>query len=219
MIRRTTPLSDFDLVPQAILARSILYFTIKPFEDTDDLDHFQGAAFTLGNNCHFALRNYRGHPKRTVTLYFEYDDRNIAEVNNLIDEIIEHLQLPKSAVAWRRGESYEFGQFKIHPDRLFEREARILTLKIAATFARNRASTSEIKARVPDYMELGKEDWLPYKNRGVEPRWRQIVGNVSSHRPGQNSIFNLGYAEKTDDGVQVTREGLNYLNSMGFAES
>ena len=101
-------------------------------------------------------------------------------------------------------------------DRLREPEARILTLRIAAGRPNREAETAYIKDRVPDYITLTPEDLKPSNTRGREPMWRQIVGNVISHKPSSTSIFTKGYAERLPDGIRVTDAGVAYLASLGF---
>ena len=47
--------------------------------------------------------------------------------------------------------------------------------------------------------------------------WQQVVGNVISHKDQSTSIFSLGYAVRTDDGICVTESGRDYLSNMGFS--
>ena len=101
-------------------------------------------------------------------------------------------------------------------DRLREPEARILALRIAASRPNREASTTYIKDHIQDYIELTNIDLKPSLTRQHEERWQQIVGNVVSHSKTSTSIFNRGYAERTDDGIRVTDLGLNHLAMLGF---
>jgi hypothetical protein len=101
--------------------------------------------------------------------------------------------------------------------KLKEPEARDLVLQIAASFPGHRASTTQIKEAAPSFRKMSEEDLKPSKTRANETMWEQIIGNVTgSHRNSGVSIFNRGYADRTDDGVQVTQKGLDYLKSKGL---
>ena len=142
------------------------------------------------------------------------------EIEEALERVIECLHVPQTGVAWRRGEDYEYGRLPRQPeDRLREAEARILALKIAAECDGNTASTEYIKKRVPELIPLTEKDLQKSSSRPRENLWQQIVGNVISHKPGNRSIFNQGYAERTFDGLRVTIQGMNYLKSMGFLAS
>lgn len=217
MIRQTPPLDDIDMVPQAIFARPICYFTVQPISGVDDLDSFEGAAFALDNDIHFCLRHYKGHREHTVTFYLEYGKDRVEEIGGVIQRTLVALNLSQDAVLWRRGDDFAPGTLRVSTERLSEKEARILTLKIAAARKNHRASTTYIKEQIPKYFPLTELDKRPYPSRGREPRWRQIVGNVTSHKLTSNSIYSRGLAQRTDDEIELTKNGLSYLNSIGFS--
>ncbi|MBO6667798.1 hypothetical protein [Parvibaculum sp.] len=100
--------------------------------------------------------------------------------------------------------------------RLREPEARILALRIAASYPNHQTSTTNIKAAVPKLVELTDIDKQPSPTRKHEHKWEQIVGNVVSHQKTSTSIFNKGYAVRTEDGIRVTEKGLDYLKKKGF---
>jgi len=208
---------DYDVVPQAIFWRPLNYFTMFIRDAEDGLDLYRGATFTLGNNLRFDLRAYRGHPEFTVTLYLPdgVDDEN--EISEAIDRVIKEMVIPASAVAWRRGQRFEFGELtRPKGDRLREPEARLLALKIAAMRPNRTATTTFIKKEVPKYLELTKADLAPSASRTRESRWQQIVGNIISHDKARQGPFVRGYAVKANQGLEVTEKGLDYLNNMGF---
>lgn len=100
--------------------------------------------------------------------------------------------------------------------RLKESEARILSLRIAASQPNSEASTAYIKNHITDYIDLTEIDLEPSPKRKNEQRWQQIVGNVVSHSKSSTSIFRQGHAERTHDGIRVTAAGLLYLNKLGL---
>jgi hypothetical protein len=103
-------------------------------------------------------------------------------------------------------------------DRLRESEARILALRIAASRPGREAATSYVKDHVTDYVELTPVDLEPAPTRHNEQRWRQIVGNIVSHKHASTSIFNMGYAVRMPgiDGIRVTDKGVEYLQELGY---
>lgn len=212
---------DYDVAPQAIIWRPLKYFTLTFRKGEDGLDEFEGASFTIGNDIRFDLRVYRGHPAFTVTLYLPAeieDEKRIAEITDIV---IEKMIIPLTAVAWRRGQRFEFGAplARQRGDRLHEDEARILVLKIAAQQPRRVATTQFLKKEVPKYIELSPLDRRPSASRPREQLWQQIVGNVISHKGVREGPFAKGYAVKTNDGIAVTPRGMAYLNSIGFSGS
>lgn len=98
--------------------------------------------------------------------------------------------------------------------RLSEPEARILALRIAATFPQHQASTSEIKDLVPSYVFFTEVDLQPSETRLNECKWQQVVGNVISHQQSGSSIFTKGLAERTADGLKVTQDGILFLEEL-----
>jgi hypothetical protein len=161
----------------------------------------------------FALRHYRGHPKKTVTLYLE---DKLVRLDWVIRRVIRGFHMPTTAVQWKRGEPVEFGSIRPLKGRLHESEARILVLKIAMTRQNAVASTSYIKQCIPEFTSLTKEDLEKLPSRGGEERWQQIIRNVISHSSPSLSIFSLGYAVRTVGGIRVTRLGRDFLGDMGF---
>lgn len=217
MLRLANHGLEADVIPQAIFWRPLVYFTTIIRQDQDGLDLYQGASFSIDNRLNFDLRHYRGHPNYTVSLYFAFTLRREPEVEAAVDSVVEMMAVPEHAVAWKRGWDFEFGSLHRHEtDRLREAEARILALKIAAQQPHGRASTELIKQQVPNYYPLSEIDLQFSPSRRRERRWQQIVGNVVSHQKSFRGIFAMGYAERTADGIQVTRNGANYLNSIGF---
>ena len=208
---------DYDVVPHAIIWRPLRYFTVKIRQGLDNLDQFEGASFAIGNDVRFDLRRYKGHPALTVTLYLEFDLEDAVRISQIIDLVVKEMVIPATAVAWRRGQAFEFGKLERHrDDRLREREARNLALKIAAQQPNRAASTRLLKQEIPKYIGLSPEDQKTSQSRPNEKLWQQIVGNVISHREAAESLFIQGYAVKNKTGIAVTPKGIDYLNSIGF---
>jgi hypothetical protein len=220
-VRQSMYEPDYDVVPQAIFWRPLRYFTMCIREGEDGLDFFEAASFTIGNEIKFDLRVYRGHPELTVTLYLPDSVSNEKRISEIIDLVIRGMVIPLAAVAWRRGQKFEYGSLarSKQDDRLRESEARILVLKIAAGQAGRAASTSLLKKEMPKYIDLTPIDRTRSKSRPREFIWQQVVGNVVSHQKSGDGPFVKGLAVRTADGLKVTKKGLDYLANIGFKSS
>ncbi len=215
--------SDFEVVPHAIIWRPLRYCTLIIREGEDDLDKFEGASFAIGNDIRFDLRVYQGHihPEVTVTLYLPEDVRDEKRVSEIVSLAIKEMAIPVSAVAWRRGQNFRFGRLERSPqDRLREREARILVLKIVASQPERSATIGKLREEVPKYFDLSPVDQSRSPSRKNEKLWQIVVRNtMSSHRTGTRSIFAQKWAMKIPGGLKVTQRGMDYLNSIGFSNS
>lgn len=217
MIRPSQFAIQTDVLPQAIFWRPLLYFSTTIRDDEDGLDHFKVVTFTIDNEITFDLRHYRGHPSETATIYLPFEIQNVDVIVSTIKIIVTEVALPAYAIAWQRGWDFEFGSLRRQDsDRLREPEARILALKIAARCPSHSATTEYIKQQVPQYYPLSPADRRRSLSRRQEEVWQQIVGNVISHQKTLSGLFGMGYASRTDDGLSVTKNGLDYLNSIGF---
>lgn len=218
MLRACRTAVGEDLIPQAIVWRPIRYFSTYVRTDQDDLDTFEVASFDVGNDYRFDLRHYGGHPPLTVTIYLPQFIEDLRIINSALDYVLKELTVPAKAVAWRRGQPFEYGVLhRSTDDRLREQEARVVALKIAARRLNRTVTTEHIKRELPKIFPLSAIDlnWSP--SRRNERLWQQIVGNVISHGRGPKGIFALGLAERTQDGLKITETGLDYLKSIGFS--
>jgi hypothetical protein len=215
--------SDVDGVPQAIFWRSLRYCTLVIRKGQDDLDDYEGASFVIGNDIRFDLRVYRGHIHRevTVTLYLPVEIQDEKTISDTVSTIIKEMKIPVTAVAWKRGQEFHFGKLeRSDEDRLKEREARILILKIAASQPKRSVSITKLREEVPKYFDLSPIDKRRSPSRKNEVLWQIVVRNTtSSHTTGNQTIFAQGWAEKIPGGLKVTKSGVDYLNSIGFLEA
>lgn len=214
-VRKLDP--DREVVPQAILWRSLRYCTLVIHEGQDDLDSFKGASFVIGNDIHFDLRVYRGHVRSevTVTLYLPEELRDETKIAETVSTIIKEMAIPVSAIVWKRGQKFQFGKVERNSsDRLLEKEARILVLKIAASEPRRSASLKKLREEIPKHFDLSRKDKLISPSRN-EPLWKIVVRNAAS---SHSNLFAQGLAKKIPAGIKVTQNGLDYLNSIGFLD-
>jgi hypothetical protein len=213
---------DMEVVPHAIIWRSLRYCTLVVREGQDDLDKYKGASFTIGNDIKFDLRVYHGHIHSgvTVTLYLPEDVQDEQRVSEIVSKVIHEMAIPVSAIAWRRGQKFHFGKLERSPlDRLRESEARILVLKIAASQPKRSVTIGKLREEIPKYFDLSQTDKAHSPSRKNEALWQIVVRNtMSSHTTGKRTIFAQGWAEKIAGGLKVTRRGMDYLNSIGFSD-
>src|SRR5436309_478924 len=94
---------ESDVLPQAIFWRPLFYFTTAIREDEDGLDRFKVVTFTIANRLVFDLRNYRGHPIETVTVYLPFDMQSEEDIIAAVELVVTETAVPAPAVAWRRG--------------------------------------------------------------------------------------------------------------------
>lgn len=212
-----------EVVPHAIIWRSLRYCTLVIRKGQDDLDKYEGASFIIGNDIRFDLRVYHGHihPEVTVTLYLPQDVRDEKQIAATVATIIDEMKIPVSAIAWKRGRKFQFGKLERSPDdRLREKEARIIILKIAASQPKRAVTITKLREEVPKYFDLSEVDRRGSPSRKNEVLWQIVVRNtMSSHTTGSRTIFAQGWAVKVPGGLKVTQSGINYLNSIGFLES
>jgi hypothetical protein len=107
-------------------------------------------------------------------------------------------------------------RIEARPKRTSEHVMRIAALQVAASKPHGKATTTELKNEVNQYLDLTSEDLLPSKTRPNEAMYQQIVGNIVSHRESRDNIFAMGWATYTGDGIQITEGGRQYLNTIGL---
>jgi hypothetical protein len=96
--------------------------------------------------------------------------------------------------------------------RTFEKEMRLIVLRIAADSLSGEISTTEAKERAHKYFTPTPGDLEPNHLRNGEPMYYQIIGNViGSHHGTSTSVYQNGYAEKIDDGIRITQEGREFI--------
>ncbi len=142
-------------------------------------------------------------------------------ISDTVSTIIKEMQIPVSAVAWKRGQQFRFGKLeRSGEDRLKESEARILILKIAASQPKRSVSITKLREELPKYFDLSPIDKRRSPSRKNEVLWQIVVRNtMSSHTTGTRTIFAQGWARKIPGGLEITKSGVDYLNSIGFLEA
>jgi hypothetical protein len=102
-LHRTTT-DDFQWVPQVTLNLPIAHWSnrgIKFHKETDELDRFEGSGLMNAKGTAFVLRYYPGYPEGTVTVYLPFE-LTPPEVLRSIEAVLNQLEVPASAIRWRR---------------------------------------------------------------------------------------------------------------------
>lgn len=219
MIRLRKILNEINPAPHAIFWRPIEYFADFVSHERDGLDHYDVSSFEIGNDLVFDLRHYRAHPDFTVTFYLDVVIQDDKEIQAAIARAVEGFGLPDHAIAWRRGDEIGAGILKqLESDRLREKEARLIALKIAARSKDHSATMQDIRRELPKLFPLTTSDKKQSETRRNEQLWQQIVRNVVSHQDSAQSLFKKGWAIRHDSGIRVTPAGLAHLKSIGFSD-
>jgi hypothetical protein len=101
------------------------------------------------------------------------------------------------------------------PGRTSEAEISIAALRIARDLG-GTATTTQLKDKMPDYINLTPGDLAQSPTRPNEKMYHQIVGNIVSHHEAEGNIISEGYAKYTGDGIQITESGLALLKDKGY---
>ncbi len=175
---RAHPISGH-VSPHAIIHRKLAYFTEEPVTGSDALDEYKTARFNLiqgdtpSQRVSFDIRSYPGFPEDVVSIYLS-DDVSSRDAAFYIDKIIDALSLPATAVTWKRGQPYEHGKVRRHP------EDRLSGLDIHNIISNRKrfpfgmwATFEELKAKIEQFMSLTAHD-LELDGEGL-PNWVAII--------------------------------------------
>lgn len=105
------------------------------------------------------------------------------------------------------------GLRKINRHRLQQGDVAVLALELAAARASGEISTTNLKRFMFDKYKPSDGDAEPTAN-GYTPLFDQIVGNLVSNRRTPTSMFSMGYAEYTGDGIRITEAGRAFLRTV-----
>ena len=102
---------------------------------------------------------------------------------------------------------------KIIRHRIQQGDIAVLALELAAARANGTISTTRLKEFLIDKFKPSEGDAMPTAN-GHTPLFDQIIGNLISNRRMPTSMFAMGYAEYTGDGIAITAVGREFLESV-----
>lgn len=102
---------------------------------------------------------------------------------------------------------------RIIRNRIQQGDIAVLALELAAARANSTISTTRLKEFLIDKFKPTAEDAIPTAN-GYTPLFDQVVGNLISNRRTPTSMFSMGYAKYTGDGIEITSAGRAFLESV-----
>src|SRR5271157_5175142 len=94
--------------------------------------------------------------------------------------------------------------------RISEKELVVPALQIAADRPNGEISTSELIVALTEWFEPEGEDAEILDGRR-DTKFSQKVRNLIPHRAGKNTMFSLGYAIYTGDGIKITEAGRQFV--------
>ncbi len=97
--------------------------------------------------------------------------------------------------------------------RIREKELAVPALLVAANRPNGAITTTDLIVALTDWFEPEGEDAEILEGR-QDTRFSQKVRNLISHREGKRTMFALGYAEYTGDGIKVTEKGRAFISSL-----
>jgi hypothetical protein len=95
--------------------------------------------------------------------------------------------------------------------RVTESEIGEAVLAICANTATGECSIADLKAEIPNYIDLSAEDRVQSTTRPNEEMWEQQVRNLISHRTTPGNIICDGYAEYTGNAIRITNSGRQHI--------
>ena len=97
--------------------------------------------------------------------------------------------------------------------RIRERELVGPTLQIAANRPNGYISTTDLIVALTEWFVPEGEDAEILDGRN-DTKFSQKVRNLIPHRVGKHTMFSLGYAEYTGDGVKITDAGRRFVDAI-----
>ena len=99
------------------------------------------------------------------------------------------------------------------PVRITESDLIIPALKLAASHPNNTITTTELIDALTEIFQPEGQDAEILAGRN-DTHFSQKVRNLISHRESQTSMFSMGYAEYTGDGIRITDAGRLFLSQV-----
>jgi hypothetical protein len=97
--------------------------------------------------------------------------------------------------------------------RIREKELAISALRMVYRHPSGEILTSELVLALTEWFEPEGEDAEILEGRH-DTKFSQKVRNLVSHREGKHTMFTLGYADYTGDGIKITELGRNFVRSL-----
>ena len=96
-----------------------------------------------------------------------------------------------------------------------EYEMSVAVLRIAATKPSGHVPLNELRAKIPNYVDLTSGDSEYSSTRPGERLWEQLLRNIQSHHTSPNNFISLGYLNHIrGGGYTITDEGRAFLKTL-----
>lgn len=105
------------------------------------------------------------------------------------------------------------GLRKIYRQRIQQGDIVVLALELAAARKNGHIPTVDLRRFMEDKFKPTEGDAVPIAGRD-DPLFHQIVRNLVSNRSSKTSMFSKGYANYLNDGIEITPEGLAFLETV-----
>ena len=99
------------------------------------------------------------------------------------------------------------------PVRISERDLVIPALQLAASQPNGVITTTELIEELTEIFQPEGQDAEILAGRN-DTHFSQKVRNIISHREDESTMFALGYARYTGDGIQITDAGRRFLTQI-----
>ena len=99
--------------------------------------------------------------------------------------------------------------------RTTEHEMSAAVMKIAATKPSGHVTLDELRAKIPNLVDLTSGDGEYSSTRPGERMWEQLLRNIQSHHTNPGNFIALGYLiHAKGGGYAITDEGRAFLETL-----
>lgn len=99
-----------------------------------------------------------------------------------------------------------------------ESDLGLALMQVLAARSTHQATMRVLIKRVPNYITLTNDDYLPSGTRKGEAIWEQRVRNLKSHDKTPGNVLAEGFVERPTRGnYRLTETGLHHLQTRGLA--
>ncbi len=99
--------------------------------------------------------------------------------------------------------------------RTTEYEMSVAVMEIAATKPGGYVTLDELRAEIPNYVDLTPGDSAYSSTRPGECMWEQLLRNIQSHHSNVSNFIALGYLDHIKGGgYTITDEGREFLETL-----
>lgn len=100
--------------------------------------------------------------------------------------------------------------------RISEAEIAVGVLEALQICPNGEASLEHIKRELPKWVALSAEDRAASPDSPSEEPWEALFGAVTGDKGPSANVVQAGFAQKTPDGLRLTKAGVAHLHSKGL---